>query len=99
MLFYVWFKHERLYCGLVSIETQDMSYQRRIVATFNSKTVGQNYKKGRKDNDDKQLKRSTSQTDERPSRPDNPSIPKRAAYARLPDNHKDPQNLRSVLWT
>jgi hypothetical protein len=47
----------------------------------------------------KQLKRSSSQIDEGFARPDSATIPKHTAHAWLPDNHKNPQNFRSLLWT
>lgn len=45
MLLYASSKHERLYDGLVYIETQDMSYNRHIVSASNRQTVEQRYRK------------------------------------------------------
>jgi len=45
MFGYACAKHERLYHGLVYIETQDMSERGHIVYPFNRQTVEQIYKK------------------------------------------------------
>ena len=73
-----------------------MSEKGHIVSVSNKKTVRHKY---RREKNGKQLERSSSQTDERAPRPDSTTILELTAYARLSGNHKNSQNLWSILRT
>jgi hypothetical protein len=53
----------------------------------------------RKNKNGQPPKRSTNQTNQRTTRPHSSTTLKRSAYARLSNNHKNTQNLRSILRT
>jgi hypothetical protein len=59
----------------------------------------QQHKEKNKQNDPKLPKRNPNKTNQRTTRHDNPPTPRPTTHARLPNHHKNPQNLRSILRT
>src|SRR3990170_434440 len=95
MLLYACVKYERLYWGLESIKTRDMSERRHIVHTYNKLTVQHKY---RRKNENGQLpKRGPNQTNERSTRPHSPTVPEHPTNARVPSDNENPQILRRLL--